>query len=1091
MAKKYELISDLYEQISIEVTRDPQTWRLFLKTACRNYKLRFDEQLLLFAQRPDAIAVLEIERWNTAFGRWVNRGAKGIAVFEDSTGKSQRLKYYFDIADTHGTEQSREVPVWKMSEEYQSDVAEALKNAFGTSTDSDNLRIVIKESVVNAVDDNIDDYIYGFAKSGTGSEIDYMKPEDAEEIYKRIVTNSVLYMIYERLGMDNLLTDDDFNGIEYFSTPELLNSIGYATGDIARMGLGIVSKTIRSTKKEKQQVIQPVINKISDNERSSYNERNHLHNAGRLSDSGSDIADTAGSYSRQMGRDEERISEAASQSNVLQSDDKRSVDAVSRRRGTESTEAGGQTDERNVGNTGADGRIESRRHDEMGSADEQSAQRSAGDSYSADNNERLSNIKPLPSINEQTAFIAEYEAEVTKASAFSVSPGKNSDDKFRYQLLSRMQSDCNYMLGNGGAGAIRYLDGENVDTHIHNMLELYNSFSDNAKPEWISVEEIEGYREKLTALVAASGKEIQQNSVEKAESQKPEIPSDVDKFYVQPEIEQVTWIYYNPDSAAGGQLVYNYLTYDDIFNAVLKDDPMEYLLENCKQETLDRGSAGFDGAVEEFMTDSEDISSREENYVGKLLALTEPRYAIYQLKDGEELRDYRFTNSEYMQAHGMYADRENYNQVYRGRMQENETLEDIFAKFNVNRPEDFHGHSLSVSDIICVKQNGKITAHFVDSVGFKEVPDFTLSREERKVRRTLTDNLTLLADNQLASDEMDTLADKLFNYEKAQKYSGTSSRWLIGAGMTADKFEDITTRYHNGEDVRAELAKGMYGKLNHIEFFGSKDGIDDVDISATKSEESITFRTNGGFEVTHSWETLGEALITAAKQEYDRHEELDRHFGTQEKTPEIIAEPVHDTADFDEIPNDISDKEQKPVAPAWEQRKKSKVKSFDLHPDVPMSERNNFDLRSNPVEQVGKKERFRRNAEAIKVLKECEFENRFATPEEQLVLSKYVGWGGLPEAFDENNSAWANEFAELYTILSPEEYAAARESTLTAFYTPPDVINAIYKAMEQMGFKEGNLLDKTTPRLIQFHIFKNAVNPPFLGGFSIFATVVA
>ena len=162
-----------------------------------------------------------------------------------------------------------------------------------------------------------------------------------------------------------------------------------------------------------------------------------------------------------------------------------------------------------------------------------------------------------------------------------------------------------------------------------------------------------------------------------------------------------------------------------------------------------------------------------------------------------------------------------------------------------------------------------------------------------------------------------------------------------------------------------------------------------------------------------------------------------------------------------------------------------------MHPDVPMSERNNFDLRSNPVEQVGKKERFRRNAEAIKVLKECKFENRFATPEEQLVLSKYVGWGGLPEAFDENNSAWANEFAELYTILSPEEYAAARESTLTAFYTPPDVINAIYKAMEQMGFKEGNLLDKTTPRLIQFHTFKNAVNPPFLGGFSIFSTVAA
>jgi len=153
------------------------------------------------------------------------------------------------------------------------------------------------------------------------------------------------------------------------------------------------------------------------------------------------------------------------------------------------------------------------------------------------------------------------------------------------------------------------------------------------------------------------------------------------------------------------------------------------------------------------------------------------------------------------------------------------------------------------------------------------------------------------------------------------------------------------------------------------------------------------------------------------------------------------------------------DKEPEPIVPAWEQKKKEKVKSFDLHPDVPMAERNNFDLRSNPVEQVGKKERFRRNAEAIKVLKECEFENRFATPEEQLVLSKYVGWGGLPEAFDENNSAWADEFVELYTLLSPEEYASARESTLTAFYTPHEVITGIYKVMEQMGFKEGNLLE--------------------------------
>ena len=151
------------------------------------------------------------------------------------------------------------------------------------------------------------------------------------------------------------------------------------------------------------------------------------------------------------------------------------------------------------------------------------------------------------------------------------------------------------------------------------------------------------------------------------------------------------------------------------------------------------------------------------------------------------------------------------------------------------------------------------------------------------------------------------------------------------------------------------------------------------------------------------------------------------------------------------------DKEPEPVVPAWEQKKK--VKGFDLHPDVPMADRHTFNLRENEVETVGKKERFRRNIMAIQLLKKCQEENRFATPEEQIILSKYVGWGGLSEAFDENNSAWATEYLELSSVLTPEEYASARESTLTAFYTPPEVITAIYKVMEQMGFKEGNLLE--------------------------------
>ncbi len=913
MAKKYELISDLYEQISIEVTRDPQTWRLFLKTACRNYKLRFDEQLLLFAQRPDAIAVLEIERWNTAFGRWVNRGAKGIAVFEDSTGKSQRLKYYFDIADTHGTEQSREVPVWKMSEEYQSDVAEALKNAFGTSTDSDDLRIVIKESVVNAVDDNIDDYIYGFVKSGTGSEIDYMKPEDAEEIYKRIVTNSVVYMIYERLGMDNLLTDDDFNGIEYFSTPELLNSIGYATGDIARMGLGIVSKTIRSTKKEKQQVIQPVINKISDNERSSYNERNHLHNAGRLSDSGSDITDTTGSYSRQMGRDEERISEAASQSNVLQSDDKRSVNAVSRRRGTESTEAGGQTDERNVGNTGADGRIESKRHDEMGTADEQSAQRSAGDSYSADNNERLSNYKPLPSIEEQTAFIEEFKAEVAKASAFSVSPEDNSNATLSKDTVT---ITCNWSESNA------FEDGK-----------TYSVAEFDRIMEQADREKQDGW----------------QIGIEKYGSAEEWKAQDEESYY-------------------------NYLGYDKTKFTVN--------MPNGKSitERQDIGD-GYGGVISFFRS----LKSLQ-GYVPLLEVQREIDNAIIADNDNTK---YRYTIGD---------------TVFIGA-----------SEYSITAIDD---QRVMLSDT---------NAPFFNK-------EYDRAEFDQKIKEnSLNEHLKVTSLPEESTEIINAKAEPEAEYEDA---------FFIDREQ-----ESVTWMYFNPDSN----AGGQY-VTNTLSF-------DEIREAAQSHKSADDFFDYLGSIANQTLSDVGTEWFEEAEKEFHTTPDFsDCSSATMEALIENVGK-TNTTVTNIEIHDDISDKEQKPVAPAWEQRKKSKVKSFDLHPDVPMSERNNFDLRSNPVEQVGKKERFRRNAEAIKVLKECEFENRFATPEEQLVMSKYVGWGGLPEAFDENNSAWANEFAELYTILSPEEYAAARESTLTAFYTPPDVINAIYKAMEQMGFKEGNLLE--------------------------------
>lgn len=866
MAKKYELISDLYGQISTEVTKDPQTWQLFLKTACRNYKLRFDEQLLLFAQRPDATAVLEIERWNTAFGRWVNIGAKGIAVFEEPSGNNQRLKYYFDITDTHETSLSRAVPIWKMSEEYQNDVAEALKNTFGTLTDTDDLKNVIKESIANAVDDNIDDYIYDFVRSGTGSEIDYLSSEDAEEIYKRIVNNSVVYMISERLGIDNLLTDVDFKGIEYFNTPELLNSIGYATGDIAKMGLSVVSKTIRSI--ENQQAIQPETNTISDNERSSY-ERNHLHNAERLSDSGSDITDTAGSYSRQMGGNEERISEAASQSNVLQSDDKRSVDAVSRRRGTESIETGGQTDERNVGKAGADGRFESKRHVEMGTADEQSAQRSAGNSYSADNNERLSNYKPLPSIEEQTAFIEEFKAEVAKASAFSI-PNEIINDHLangsgfrdgKYRIYEQFRKSLSQKEN---ADFLKNEYGIGGGTHAGGVSGYY--YDHNAKGICIS----KGFADTATRI-------------------------------------NLNWL----EVAKRIQLLINN---DRYLNEKEKEHYAQWLNEREERQYTEQG-----------LSTSENKDNEKYIYkVGDTVFIGASEYRI-TAKDDQQVMlsdaNAPLFNKQYDIADFEHKIKENaLNEHLKVILSEEESNTSVISETNTT-PEKitydkngYHADDLDEGDLI--KVDGEIWA-------VKSVSSYSIS---------------------------------LINESGDKKYISNSpdSKWQ----------ETLVSRYN-------------------FEFIGNREG------------------TN-----------------------------------TQ-------------------VNNESTDSKQSKTAHEHKKNRKQNNAPSVLYPEINNDYRTNFHIDTDELGAGTPLERYYNNINAIRLLKKLNSEHRLATPTEQVILSQYVGWGGLPQFFEQSNS----HYNELKDLLTDSEYTSARESTLTAFYTPPTVISAVYKVLENMNFKNGNLLE--------------------------------
>lgn len=974
MARKYELINDLYDQIIVDVTKDARAWQSFLRTACRNYKLRFDEQLLLFAQRPDATAVLEIERWNTAFGRWVNRGAKGIAVFEDSTGESQRLKYYFDIADTHGTEQSREVPVWKMSEEYQSNVAEALKNAFGTSTDSDDLRIVIKESVVNAVDDNIDDYIYGFVKSGTGSEIDYISTDEAEEIYKRLVKNSVVYMISERLGADSGLTESDFDGIEYFSTHELLNSIGYATSDIAKMGLGVVAKTVRAIEKENQQAIMPDNNISYNSERSSNYERNHLHNAGRLSDSGSIITGTAGGNTRQMGTDEKGISEAAPQDNVLQSDDELSVNTVPRRNGTESAQTGGRADQRDVGKTGADRRAESERYDEMGSADEQSQARSSRDSYSADNNERLSNYKPLPSIEEQTAFIEEFKAEVAKASAFSI-PNEIINDHLangsgfrdgKYRIYEQFRKSLSQKEN---ADFLKNEYGIGGGTHAGGVSGYY--YDHNAKGICIS----KGFADNATRI-------------------------------------NLNWL----EVAKRIQLLINN---DRYLNEKEKEHYAQWLNEREERQYTEQG-----------LSTSENKDNEKYIYkVGDTVFIGASEYRI-TAKDDQQVMlsdaNAPLFNKQYDIADFEHKIKENaLNEHLKVILSEEESNTSVISETNTTpiNDDDYYFNDAERKEVVAVYYNPDAISggQFV----FAHITYELISKAK-----------------DVASD-----TDSFYEYLDENAYTE-----LIDVGT--EEYRTVLSEYsdpnpdfigRNEENMLQLIALAKNEKITYDKNGYHADDLDEGDLIKVDGE-IWAVKSVSSYSISLINESGDKKYISNSPDSKWQETLVSRYnfefIGNREGTNT-------------QVNNESTDSKQSKTAHEHKKNRKQNNAPSVLYPEINNDYRTNFHIDTDELGAGTPLERYYNNINAIRLLKKLNSEHRLATPTEQVILSQYVGWGGLPQFFEQSNS----HYNELKDLLTDSEYTSARESTLTAFYTPPTVISAVYKVLENMNFKNGNLLE--------------------------------
>ena len=921
MARKYDLISELYNRTCKTVVSNPQNWQAFLASACRNYKLRYDEQLLVYAQRPDATAVLEIEQWNKIFGRWVNRGARGIAVFADENRSRQRLTHYFDISDTHESRYSRTVPIWDMRQEYEADVIETLESTFGEIENKSSLAEAIMGAARNAAEDNIPDYLQDLYYATEGSSFEEVEEDIVAFIYKNVVTNSVAYMMMSRLGVD---TDgyfelDDFRDVTNFNTQETLNALGFATSDIAEMGLTEISKTITALNRQNRIIVgqdRNEYNKVENNdERSLDNERTDLHDGGRLQPSEPETSTAAGSDVGQIRSDEERVSEGTSQSPLLQSPDEGRTDTALGGSGTESQQDGGNNSEPDGTERGSDRTDESGGYDEMGSSDELPSQfgtgnRESGSDIRLEYYDRTHEDKSLPFfgrdevINEILRTTPHLSASLEEIKDYYE---RNPDNKDRTEYIKSIFNNDYTELTLEDGRTVGYKTFENV---LHLWEGKYDSRTAQSFYDW---------------AVIAQHFEAMRLLGELSDSIKP-LPS-MDG--------QMTFIL---DGRAEEKKTSAFTFSQEIIDAILAN-----------------GSGFSEGKMRIYEQFEKSLSAKE---------------------------NADFLKNEYGWG-GSYP---------------------VIIGAGIDESHDGKG-------ITITKGIGKENPHITLSWSQVEKRIGELIRMDRylnpKEKERYPQWLESQEEHRAKIEETKRNREILSNAPPEQEVEPTEKE-----PEEAEQLQDVQYEYHLGDKVYI--------------------GASEYEILSVDDERVMLY-------------------------DYDMPL-FNKEFSRTEFDRKVRENPMNEHLIVKEEPaEERNEKEPEPLVLAWEQKKK--VKGFDLHPDVPMADRHTFNLRENEVETVGKKERFRRNIMAIQLLKKCQEENRFATPEEQIILSKYVGWGGLSEAFDENNSAWATEYLELSSVLTPEEYASARESTLTAFYTPPEVITAIYKAMEQMGFKEGNLLE--------------------------------
>lgn len=1116
MAAKYQLITELYRRTGVAVAKNPQAWQGFLSSACRNYKCRFDEQLLIYAQRPDAVAVVKLETWNRQFKRWVNKDSKGIAVF-DPKGRRNTLKYYFDVSDTHeGYYGSRPVPIWQMDERYEQAVMERLSDRFG-DVESTDLASALMETAKNAVEDNLQDYFSQLKDCTKDSFLEELDDFNIEVIYRRLAANSVAFMLISRCGLDTneFFDREDFADILNFNTPATINAIGIATSDIAEMALREISQSIRNVQMAEKdqnrtfaQRTQAQYDKGRQQpERSEYNERNHLQQTGGLSYSRPNITERARASAWQVRFDAQGLSGEAQTSDLSQPADIGQAERASARGRADSTPEVGASDKAALSRAGRDRGTERESSDAVGRTDEQHPQPSGGSdtdrtdlqvSVAKDDEIRVN----FPTVDEQIEMIA--KAEYEKASAFAISKEdidsvlqKGSgvaDGKYRiyrqFQKGEDRQKNIEFLKNEYGTGGGTHIFPDGFRGHSWHdskglAINRNGTYTNHDLVlKWSQVEKRLRELIKDNRYLNPKEKDHYADYLESVSAPQYEIDT-------QRKIARQRFIDAHRDLPPADKRDTLALRLSDFIRDL--DRYEKDLLSVVERSDLADVTAE---QMEQHLSDPSTV----QQLIDFLAQVQWKTTSVFSRSNGwkftEELRELHPLCYLYNEGDVVYIGADKYEiatlteeKVY---LQNAEFpilgQEYSRADFEEKLTENPANDHLKV--VVTEKQRTETPSEKKQdgiqfSIGFSEHPAFY----DRQLNDRYT-NLSFALGNKL----LGILDEKQHREREGDKNIGWYHKtdFVIKTVIGGEKFK---------YEGRFDIGDGEGDLIAHIKNFydyalspkGEQLYGDDRESLLRGRDEFIPFLEQHT-ELKPEDEKLLDEIMATESDWYRTAEEAEEKpqanadkvngseapvIETEQSTDDLIGrEIIIDNRKYliesiGKISGDVSLRDitfQNNVGfPINRVEKIGYIQKLleqektELPPEekteTPATDRHNFRITDDAIGIGGAKEKFRNNMAAINLLHELEIENRLATPEEQEVLSRYVGWGGLSMAFDEHNAAWAEEFKELYASLSPEEYRAAMESTLTAFYTPPVVIKAMYDVLDRLGFSQGNILE--------------------------------